>query len=214
MTPIQRERERVTLRLAVYSPWVRLDDKHLETHDQYFFQLNTCGHSPYVTFSLTRGWVCRLQFLLVLASAVILRSKSRGTHDHILLFPIQDSPKLGGTGTRIYIPQEQGGPIIPPGGVFPFLRLLRLAGLRWRYSNPSSHRILSTKLQLTSSLFYNKFARTKQKILFPIIPLLLLAYQLPRKLVYRDVSSGSTIPDLQALCHNTNLFEIMTSFQW
>jgi hypothetical protein len=39
-----------------------------------FFQQNACGHSPYVTSSLTRGWVCRLQLLLVLASAVILRS--------------------------------------------------------------------------------------------------------------------------------------------
>jgi hypothetical protein len=37
-----------------------------------FFQMNTCGHSPYVTSSLTRGWVCRSQLLLVLASAVIL----------------------------------------------------------------------------------------------------------------------------------------------
>jgi hypothetical protein len=33
-------------------------------------------------------------------------------------------------------PQEQGGPVIPPGTGFPFRRLLRLAGLRWRYSNP------------------------------------------------------------------------------
>jgi hypothetical protein len=50
-----------------------------------FFQLNTCHHSPYVTSSLTRGWVCRLQLLLALTSAVILRSESRGIHDHILL---------------------------------------------------------------------------------------------------------------------------------
>jgi hypothetical protein len=27
----------------------------LETHDQYFFQLNTCGYNPYVTSSLTEG---------------------------------------------------------------------------------------------------------------------------------------------------------------
>jgi hypothetical protein len=33
--------------------------------------------------SLTRGWVCRSQFLLTLAIAVILRSKSSGTHDHV-----------------------------------------------------------------------------------------------------------------------------------
>jgi hypothetical protein len=32
--------------------------------------------------------------------------------------------------------QEEGGPVIPPGTGFPFRRLLRLQGLRWRYSNP------------------------------------------------------------------------------
>jgi hypothetical protein len=35
--------------------------------------------------SLTRRRVCRLRFLLVLASAVILGCESRGTHNHILL---------------------------------------------------------------------------------------------------------------------------------
>jgi hypothetical protein len=61
-----------------------------------FFQLNTCGHNPSVTSSLTTGWVCRLQLLLVLASAVILMSESRGTDDHILLSQIRDSPNLEG----------------------------------------------------------------------------------------------------------------------
>jgi hypothetical protein len=40
-----------------------------------------------------RGWVCRLQLLLVLASAVIFRSESRWTHDHMLLSQIRDSPQ-------------------------------------------------------------------------------------------------------------------------
>jgi hypothetical protein len=44
----------------------------------------------------------------------------------------------GGPSPRIYIPQEQGGPVTPPSTEFPFHRLLRLAGLRWRYSNPPS----------------------------------------------------------------------------
>jgi hypothetical protein len=47
-------------------------------------------------FSLTRGWVCSLQLLLALTSAVILRSESHGTHDHILLSPIRDSRNLEG----------------------------------------------------------------------------------------------------------------------
>jgi hypothetical protein len=41
---------------------------------RYLFHLNTCGHSPYVTSSLTRGWVCRIQLLLAIASSFILRS--------------------------------------------------------------------------------------------------------------------------------------------
>jgi hypothetical protein len=92
---VVRGRVRITLRLAVYRQSVRLGDKTLETHDQYFFfKLNTYGHSSYVTFSLTRGWVCRLQLMLVLDSAVTLRSASRGTHNHILLSQIRDSPNL------------------------------------------------------------------------------------------------------------------------
>jgi hypothetical protein len=38
--------------------------------------------------SLRRGWVCSLQLLLDLASAVFLGPESHGTHDHILLFQI------------------------------------------------------------------------------------------------------------------------------
>jgi hypothetical protein len=46
---------RVTLRLAVYRQSVRLGAKLLETHGQNSSsQLNTCGHSPYITSSLTR----------------------------------------------------------------------------------------------------------------------------------------------------------------
>jgi hypothetical protein len=64
-------------------------------------------------FSLTRGRVCRLQLLLLaLANAIILGSESLGTRDHILLSQIRDCP---------------------------FRHLLRLAGLRWRYSIPPPH---------------------------------------------------------------------------
>jgi hypothetical protein len=103
---------------------------------------------PYVTSSLTRGWVCRLQLLLALASAVILRSESRRTHDHIWLSQIRDFANLKG----------QGGPVIPPGNGFPFRRLLRLAGLRWRHSNPPPHGTLSD-WDRPSCLTHNSFAR-------------------------------------------------------
>jgi hypothetical protein len=71
--------------------------------------------------SLTRGRVCRLQLLLALYRAVILGSEPLGTRDHILLFQIRD---------------------------FPFRRLLRLVGSRWRYSTPPPHGVLSLSLML------------------------------------------------------------------
>jgi hypothetical protein len=39
----------------------------------------------------------------------------------------------------ISVPQRHGGPALSPDTGFPFRRLVRLAGLRWRYSNPSPH---------------------------------------------------------------------------
>jgi hypothetical protein len=77
---------------------------------RFFSQLNTCSHCPYITSSLTRGWVCHLQFLLGFASAVILGSESRGTRDHILrpsfetsLFVVSyDSQGYGG-GIRLLL---------------------------------------------------------------------------------------------------------------
>jgi hypothetical protein len=141
-----RVRVRVTLRLAVYRQSVRLGDKPLENHDQhFFFQLNTCGYSPYVTPSLTRGRFCRLQLLLGLASAVILRSESRRTFAHILLSQIRDSPNWR-VRSRLYIPQKKGGPVISPGTWIPFRRLLRLSELRWRYSTPPPHGIWSSSV--------------------------------------------------------------------
>jgi hypothetical protein len=50
-------------------------------------------------------------------------------------------------------PPGQRGPVIPPGTGFPFRRLLRLAGIRWRYSNPPPHGILfSIKLKVRVTL--------------------------------------------------------------
>jgi hypothetical protein len=92
--------------------------------------------------SLTRGRICRLKLLLVLASAVIFGSESRRTRGHFLLSQIRD---------------------------FPFRRLLLLAGSRWRYSNPASTRVSlrNTTLSYTRRWFvvlivqFYKFIITK-----------------------------------------------------
>jgi hypothetical protein len=92
-----RFRARVSLRLAVYRQSFRLGDKPLRlTTSNFIFQLNACDYSSYVTSSLKRARVCRLQLLLVLVSTIVLRSESRGTRDHILLSQIRDSTNLEG----------------------------------------------------------------------------------------------------------------------
>jgi hypothetical protein len=59
------------------------------------------------------GWVCRLKFLLVLASAVILCSESRGTHDHILLSQIRNSPNLEGVIPVFISPRNRVAQLYP-----------------------------------------------------------------------------------------------------
>jgi hypothetical protein len=60
-----------------------------------------------------RGWVCRLQLLLVLTSRVILRSESRGTRDHILLSQIRDSPNLEGQVPIFMYPRNRVAQLCP-----------------------------------------------------------------------------------------------------
>jgi hypothetical protein len=90
------------------------------TRDQFFFlleisfrQLQLCY---FVAPSLTRGRVCNLlvQWLLGLARAVTLESKSHRTHGHILLSHLR-LPQPGGPGPRIYIPPGTGWPSYTPG---------------------------------------------------------------------------------------------------
>jgi hypothetical protein len=104
----------------------------------FFFQLNTCFHSPYVTFSLTRGWVCSIQLLLAFASTLILRSDSRGTRDIFYSLKFETPPTWRARFPYLY-PPGTGWSSYTPRHWFPSRRLLRLAGLRWRYSTPPPH---------------------------------------------------------------------------
>jgi hypothetical protein len=56
-----------------------------------------------------------------ICSVITQWSESRRTRNHTLLSHLR-LPQPGGPGSRIYIPQEQGGPVIPPDTGFP-LRL-------------------------------------------------------------------------------------------
>jgi hypothetical protein len=87
-----------------------------------------------------------------------------------------ETPQPGGPGTRIYIPQEQGGPVIPPGTGFLFRLFLRLAGLRCKYSNPPPHGRGGANRK-------HRFHHHSSTI-----PRLLLAHSLPREPVYRVVT--------------------------
>jgi hypothetical protein len=68
-------------------------------------------------------------------SVITQWSESLRTRNHTLL-SLPRLPQPGGPGSRIYIPQKQGGSILLLGTGLPLRRLLRLAALRWRYSNP------------------------------------------------------------------------------
>jgi hypothetical protein len=111
----------------------------------FIFQLNICGHSPDVTSFLTRGWVCRVLLLLVLASAVSLRSESRGPHDQSLLSQIRDSPNLEGQVPVFIFSRNMVAKLLPPPHTgFLFRRLPWLLGVQWRYLTPPPHKICMT----------------------------------------------------------------------
>jgi hypothetical protein len=83
-----------------------------------------------------------------ICNAITQWSELHGTCKNTLLSHLR-LLQTRGLGSLIYIPQEQGGTVIPSGIGFPLRLLLRLAELRWRYSNPlPTWRLLRSEVTL------------------------------------------------------------------
>jgi hypothetical protein len=70
-------------------------------------------------------------------------------------FTLPDSrlPQPGGPETRIYIPQEQGVPVITPGTGFPFRRLLRRATVGYSNTPPGGVGFQSVRVNLPLAVY-------------------------------------------------------------
>jgi hypothetical protein len=92
------------------------------------------------------GWVCRLQLLLVLARAVILRFESHGTLDLILLYEIRDSPNLEGEVTVFISPSNRVARLYPQtlGSIF-------VASTRYLYHIPPRSVIYTLQMEAENS---------------------------------------------------------------
>jgi hypothetical protein len=96
---------------------------------------DSCG---FLMWGALSGEGTALPFTIAAGPRQHSHSRVRVPRDCWPYFTVSDSglPQPGGPGPRIYIPQEQGGPVMLSGIGFPFRRHLRLAGLLWRYSIP------------------------------------------------------------------------------
>jgi hypothetical protein len=95
---------------------------------------------PDITVRMLLSCFCGALFLtrMDLQFAVQSLNGPSSTEPVTVLYSHLRLPQPKGPGSCIYIPQENGGPVMHPGTGFPWRRLLQLAGLRWRYSNPPS----------------------------------------------------------------------------
>jgi hypothetical protein len=149
-----------------------------------------------------REWVCNLQLLLFLASAVILRSESRGSHAHISLSPIRDSPKLEGQVPVFTVyPTGTGWSSYNPRHWFPFSSPPTTRRATVEVFDPASTRaqpLYSGLLKAQTGSPYIASARTQQRTPSPTILLVLCTFccrhvlWLPWKCRYRAIAYRQT----------------------
>jgi hypothetical protein len=164
------------------------------TTSKFIFQVSACGYSPYVTSSLTRGWVCRLQLLLDPASAVILRFESRGTDGHILLSQTRDSPNLEGQVPVFISPRNRLAQLYPQA-----LDLLFVASYDSQdYSGGIRPRRFVTISPSLQKCLPRRCTET-------VVLLLLRACTFPREPVFRRCLAMNYF-GFQASCHNIFLY--------
>jgi hypothetical protein len=144
-------------------PTVHLELRNLTANSESEPYVTTDGQSASLSWNIAPIWGLRQDFYYCQTVAGLLmwgvlsdertglsftidasppprsHSRVRVPRNSWPLSQIRDSPQPGGPSHRIYILQGQGGPVIPPGTGIPFRRLLRLAGLRWKYSTPPPH---------------------------------------------------------------------------
>jgi hypothetical protein len=126
------------------------------TRDQFFFLLEIfCGRLRvcyFVAPSLTRGRVCNLLLLLVLASAVPLESESLRTHYHILLSQFLRLPSTWRPRSPYLYPLGTGWPKYTPGHWVSFPSPLTTRRAKVEVFYPASTRdggVLKIKVKVT-----------------------------------------------------------------
>jgi hypothetical protein len=121
---------------------------HLGPKKRYLLLSDSCGF-------VDVGRSLCLSFTIAAGPRQRSHSRVRVVRDSWPHFTVSDSglPQPGGPCPRIYIPQEQRGPITPLDTWCSLRRLLLLAGLRWWYSNPPPRRQRSLSLSLSLSIY-------------------------------------------------------------
>jgi hypothetical protein len=150
----------VTLQLAV-SQSVCLGIEHpCETCDQIVLPVGMLLSESYGLVSVGRPlW---REDRSAVCSAITQWSESRRTRNHTLLSHLR-LPQPGGPGSRIYIPQEQDGPVIPSGtgfrqggGTARRSHLWR-GGLRWKLITSLNLQVCFCCVSTSNSKFSTPF---------------------------------------------------------